>query len=57
MERLADPRQAIGPTANLCGWRSETHLMHFFRARTGMTMREWRARHLASQPEPVRRGP
>lgn len=47
MELLADPRQAIGPIANLCGWRSETHLMHFFRARTGMTMREWRARHLA----------
>ena len=47
LELLADPRQAIGPIANLCGWRSETHLMHFFRARTGMTMREWRARHLA----------
>jgi LacI family transcriptional regulator len=49
MELLADPRQAIGPIANLCGWRSETHLMHFFRSRTGMTMREWRARHLAPE--------
>ena len=49
MELLADPHQAIGPIANLCGWRSETHLMHFFRSRTGMTMREWRARHLAPE--------
>lgn len=49
MELLADPHQAIGPIANLCGWRSETHLMHFFRSRTGMTMREWRSRHLAPE--------
>ena len=44
---LSDPRQAIGPIANLCGWKSETHLMHSFRRRTGMTMREWRRRHLS----------
>jgi hypothetical protein len=25
--------------------------MHFFRARTGMTMREWRSRHLAPTPK------
>ena len=47
MELLSNPHQAIGPIANLCGWRSDTHLMHFFRRRTGMTMREWRSRHLA----------
>ena len=44
---LSDPRQAIGPIANLCGWKSETHLMHSFRRRTGMTMRDWRSRHLS----------
>ena len=46
LELLRDPRQAIGPIANLCGWRSETHLMHDFKKRTGMTMRAWRRRHL-----------
>ena len=44
---LSDPNQAIGPIANICGWKSETHLMHSFRRRTGMTMREWRKRHLS----------
>ena len=46
LELLRDPRQAIGPIANLCGWRSETHLMHDFRRRMGVTMREWRKRHV-----------
>lgn len=46
LELLRDPRQAIGPIANLCGWRSETHLMHDFKKRMGMTMRAWRRRHL-----------
>ena len=45
LELLADPNQAIGPIANICGWKSETHLMHSFRLRIGMTMREWRKRH------------
>lgn len=48
MELLSDPHQAIGPIANLCGWKSETHLMAAFRRRTGMTMREWRKRHLSA---------
>ena len=47
MGLLADPSQAIGPIANICGWKSDTHLMHSFRRRTGMTMREWRRRHLS----------
>ena len=45
---LSNPYQAIGPIANLCGWKSETHLMHSFRRRTGMTMRDWRSHHLSS---------
>ncbi len=48
MGLLSNPHQAIGPIANLCGWKSETHLMTAFRRRTGMTMREWRRRHLSS---------
>lgn len=51
LEHLSDPHQAIGPIANFCGWRSETHLMHYFRKRTGMTMREWRKRHLGSDAD------
>jgi len=46
LELLRNPHQAIGPIANFCGWRSETHLMHDFRKRMGMTMREWRKRHV-----------
>jgi LacI family transcriptional regulator len=45
-EILSDPKQAIGPIANFCGWKSETHLMHAFSKRTGMTMRTWRTRHV-----------
>ncbi len=48
MDLLSDPHQAIGPIANLCGWKSETHLMTAFRKRTGMTMSEWRRRRLSS---------
>ncbi len=48
LELLKDPRQAISPIASLCGWRSETYLMHLFKRRTGMTMLQWRKRHLAS---------
>ncbi|MBQ2345792.1 MAG: AraC family transcriptional regulator [Kiritimatiellae bacterium] len=40
----------MGPIAALCGWRSETHLMNEFKRRMGMTMREWRARHLKGVP-------
>ncbi len=46
LELLRNPHQAIGPIANFCGWRSETHLMHDFKKRMGMTMREWRKRHV-----------
>lgn len=50
LELLGDPNQAIGPIAALCGWRSETHLMNEFKRRMGVTMREWRARHLKGVP-------
>lgn len=46
LELLRNPKQAIGPIANFCGWRSETTLMLDFRKRMGMSMREWRQRHL-----------
>ncbi|MBR1870597.1 MAG: substrate-binding domain-containing protein [Kiritimatiellae bacterium] len=35
----------IGQIAGLCGWESDSYLKRFFKARTGMTLREWRAKH------------
>lgn len=46
LELLRNPHQAIGPIASFCGWRSETRLMNDFKRRMGMTMREWRKRHV-----------
>ena len=43
---LSRPSQAIAPIANLCGWESEIYLKRLFKQRTGMTMREWRARQV-----------
>ena len=43
-ELLANPRQAIGPIAALCGWDSEAFMKRAFKARFGCTMREWRDR-------------
>lgn len=43
-ELLSRPSQAIAPIANLCGWDSEIYLKRLFKQRTGMTMREWRAK-------------
>lgn len=45
LELLANPRQNIGPIANLCGWDSDIYLKRLFKARYGMTMREWRESH------------
>ena len=45
-ELLSRPSQSIAPIANLCGWDSDIYLKRLFKRRTGMTMREWRARHL-----------
>ncbi len=49
MELLSRPSQAIAPIANLCGWDSDIYLKRLFKQRTGMTMREWRASHLAKR--------
>ena len=35
----------IGAIADMCGWRSSVALQHFFHARTGMGMREWRRKN------------
>ena len=43
---LRNPRQMLAPIANLCGWKSPAHLMRSFRHRYGMTMSDWRKRHL-----------
>jgi len=41
---LKNPRQAITPIPALCGYASETTFKRLFKARTGLTMREWRKR-------------
>ncbi len=43
---LRQPRMAIGPIANLCGWTSSAHLKRHFRKVAGLSMREWRNREL-----------
>ena len=45
LELLRDPKQDIGPIANLCGWRSDAYLKRLFRQRFRMTMREWQNRN------------
>ena len=39
---LRNPRQAIEGIANLCGYDSDSTLRYAFKAKTGMSMREWR---------------
>lgn len=46
---LKKPNQTIEPIANLCGWSSSIYLKRLFKARTGLTMSEWRERHLAKR--------
>lgn len=52
---LRDPRQAIGPIPNLCGYASVPFFKRLFKKTTGLTMREWRScgRNLAAQPLPA----
>ena len=45
-ELLSNPRQTIGPIAQLCGFASEAHLKALFKRTYGMTMRAWRAQTL-----------
>ena len=42
---LSQTDTPIGAIADLCGWGSSVALKCFFRARTGMTMREWRRKN------------
>lgn len=44
---LANPRQKIGPIANLCGYASPIVFKRMFKSETGMTMRDWRKRRPA----------
>ena len=39
---LRNPRQAIDGIANLCGYESDSTLRYAFKAKTGVSMREWR---------------
>ena len=49
MELLSRPSQSITPIANFCGWDSAIYLKRLFKRRTGMTMREWRAKNLLGE--------
>lgn len=51
-ELLKKPNQTIEPIANLCGWGSSIYLKRLFKARTGLTMSEWRERQRVSSPAP-----
>lgn len=42
MAMLRDPRQAIDGIAHHCGYKSDSTLRYAFKAKTGMSMREWR---------------
>ena len=42
-ELLSRPDQALGPIADLCGWNSPLAFRRLFRARYGLTPREWRS--------------
>ncbi|MGN0832574.1 MAG: substrate-binding domain-containing protein [Kiritimatiellia bacterium] len=53
-ELLSRPGQAIEPIANLCGWNSPVTLKRLFRARYGMTMRDWRARAFSAAGNGIR---
>ena len=48
-ELLLRQSQTIAPIANLCGWDSAIYLKRLFKQRTGMSMREWRRKHLDMQ--------
>ena len=43
---LRNPRQAIGGIAHLCGYESDSTLRYAFKAKTGLSMREWRERNV-----------
>lgn len=44
-ELIAKPRQSLELLAGFCGYESQNSLRKFFKARTGMTLSEWRKKH------------
>ena len=50
LELLRNPKQDIGPIANICGWDSDAYLKRLFKKRFGMTMREWREANREQRP-------
>ena len=46
MDLLSRPEPPIGTLADFCGFGSQVELRIAFRARTGMSMRQWRKNHL-----------
>ena len=45
LELLRDPKQDIGPIANMCGWDTDAYLKRLFKGKFGMTMSAWRAKN------------
>lgn len=43
-ELLSNPRQAVGPVADLCGFGTEANFRRAFRLATGLSPRAWRER-------------
>lgn len=43
---LRNPKQAIDSIAHLCGYESDSTLRYAFKAKTGLSMREWRKRQM-----------
>lgn len=44
-ELLANPRQDLELMSGLCGYETQNALRKFFKARTGLTLTDWRRRH------------
>ena len=45
-ELLSNPDQGLNAIANLCGYASQNAACKFFRLKTGMTMSDWRQKHV-----------
>ena len=48
-ELLKNPRQSLGSIPDLCGFSTGVALRKAFRLKTGLSMREWRRRDMASR--------
>jgi len=46
LQLLRETDLPIGQLAGLCGWESDSYLKRFFKKRTGLTLREGRARRI-----------